>query len=178
MAKMSDQERLSLLNQFKILKTLNSDEDYSVEVKVLEEGLEAFYDDILFDGLNDAIDESKQEFVSKVLRLYRDAIFSYEKLNDAEKEDTIKNKIQFYGFDLNDVEQIDYMKVAEFYLYSLDRYKEIRDQIEGRSDDLNSHGFGPSMNTLKKYISTQDKIRQEKAASETLSKHELEEIFE
>lgn len=178
MTKLNDVERLTLLNQFKILKNQTGSEDYELGIKVLEEGLESFYNKYVFGELKDVIDETKCAFVLNVLSLYNDVIGSYKSLSNNEKTEDLEYKTKFHGFDFSDSEQIDYMKCADFYLYSEGQYHQIKEQIEKRNDSINSHGFGPTMDELSKYVSKRAEVRERKSHLDLLSKEELEYILD
>ncbi|MGS0654917.1 YfbU family protein [Staphylococcus arlettae] len=178
MVKLTDFERLSLINQFEILNNQNDDNEYSLKIEVLKEGLEGFYDEEIFSYLANPREEDKRAFVSNVLSFYRDVINSFEKLADKDKTEELERKTIFYGFDLHEPDQIDYFSYAVFYLEKLKRYKEIKDQLDERKENIESHGFGPSMEDLSRYIERRKKVREDKDALVTLSKEEMDYIFQ
>ncbi|MES5936913.1 YfbU family protein [Mammaliicoccus lentus] len=180
---LSNFERLSLINQFKILKQSTEDKDlieiYDLNIDILSEGTAGLYS-IVFEELYKEETIEDHDFVVEVLNLYRDALNSYSRLNESDKNDGLKRSISFKGFDRNNPDEEAYIKYVEKYLYDLDRFKECKESLNNinGSESINSHGFNPSKNELDKFISIRKEIRKNKDIAIPLTKEELEYIFE
>lgn len=91
-------ERLILLNQFRILKSLNPNEDnYDYALEVLEKGYEYHYKEIIQDSL--LIEEfpfNSSQLVLDILYMFSSMRLAYNKLSD--KSNIVESKIRFPGF--------------------------------------------------------------------------------
>lgn len=135
-------ERLSLINQFKILEKLYPEEQryYSNHRQALEEGYKLHYNWI-FEHMWDEMSEDECKEVVNILDMYRAITFSAEKLKD------IKNIqehywLQFRGFDGNN--ETSQMAYCRYFIKELDRFGELTYGKEYA--DFNSH-----MPSLPKY---------------------------
>ncbi|WP_394175591.1 YfbU family protein [Guptibacillus hwajinpoensis] len=126
-------ERLTLINQYKILEKLypNEEEAYQ-ELRIpLEEGFTYdYYKSFSFMESELSIEQCKE--VLNILDMYRTLTFSYRDLED--KSGIDMKDIKFHGFDGNN-EPSQYV-YAKHYLITLNRYQELKD---GEYDDFNSH---------------------------------------
>lgn len=127
----SDTERVILLNQYKILEKLDSDnkEEYQNLQEVLENGYELEYRYKFSYILDSKMSESDCEFVQNILYLYDMLNNSYEQLED--KTDIDLKDLKFKGFDGNNESQyMGYLKylveVDGKYTYLFDKDKKKR----------------------------------------------------
>lgn len=80
---LTDVERLSLLNQYKILRNLDTTHDrawYDLRIEILEKGYEGKYS-VLFDHLDDPLGYEQCGFVKSVLTMFH-GIDNYAKETD------------------------------------------------------------------------------------------------
>lgn len=102
--KLTEVERLTLLNQFKILSRITPEEDqdlvYSYYVDILQHGFEYDYGRIFDDSLMPCVPKENGEFVLNVMYMYRCIKESYDNLvaNNATGQITA-TEIAFLGFD-------------------------------------------------------------------------------
>lgn len=176
MTKLTKYERISLMNQFEILNNQNGNGDYDRHVKVLQQGLEFCYDEVIFDYLDEPKPENIGHFVNQVLKLYTLAISSYDNLKENEQTEELKQKVKFNGFDKGGStfsgSCADY---AEYQMFTLNKFVVVQNHLK---ESLDSHGFSTDTNTLKRYISAKEEIMQNKSSySDPLTKEELEKIF-
>ncbi|AVO02316.1 hypothetical protein A9958_07845 [Staphylococcus simulans] len=178
---LSDYERVSLINQFEILKELTDNQEdkkrYEGNIEILHRGLTGFYD-IVANDLQEERSIEKHDFVTDVLNLYRDVIFSFDSLPEEEKTEKLKKDTSFKGFDLGNNEQVDYYSHADIYLNVLNRFEELKKHLDENNEDLDSHGFGPSIDDLQRYVSRKKEVRDSKGYDKPLTKEDLEYIFE
>ncbi len=143
--KFEEKERLSLVNQYKILASLNkSDEKYYQEkIEILENGYESMYPSLFENFSNETLSVADCNFVSEVLEMYGTGItLSFNKL---EKKTLTKEEIYFPGF--NTREEFKYHSFVIFWLETLDRYAEIQENSSG-----NYRGIGDNVERYKKMI--------------------------
>lgn len=138
--KLTKTERLFLINQFEVLKSLQLEDagEYENKIKILQEGYTYFYDDI-FGFLNDDLPESISEEVILILNMYRAINFSYDQLNDEQREGIPQHRIAFEGFDGN--EEYAHYAFAKFVINELAQYEELK----------NHRGYNTHRNVLPKY---------------------------
>lgn len=147
--KLNKFERLSLVNQFLIMKgqgeeAINGNSYYSLEminaaIEILSAGHEALYADV-FNAISEPTSKEIGDEVYEILSLYFDALLSFEKLPKSEQTEELRSLIEFDGFDGN--EEIEHYATLKVIVKDLN-------QFEGLFEDkksLNSH-----MNRLSKY---------------------------
>jgi len=154
--KLDKKDRLIMHNQFEILKRLYPDdaEYYEKNQEILVSGFEFNYPD-LFDFIGDVTPSNVSEFVLDVLNMYRSLNFSYDRLNDIEKEQIDKYKISFKGFDATG--EYKYYNYAKFYIITLDRFEELR---ESKHFALNYHHS--TIDNYKRLLSLWEDVRKDK----------------
>jgi hypothetical protein len=133
--KLSSKERISLLNQYRILAKLYPDEEahYQELVSILESGYEVFYSQI-DQWLSDPMPEEEGRFVIDVLNMYR-AIEDFKRSNESDAVST--DFLSFFrGFDGN--EEASYMSFAKFLILDQGKFAEQRNYFS-KNDALNSH---------------------------------------
>lgn len=146
---LTDFERLSLVNQFLIMKgqgakAIENNSYYSLEmvdaaIEVFSRGHEVLYSDI-FDSISEPIPNEVGEEVYDILGLYSDALISFEKLPLENQTKELKSLITFDGFDGNEeIEHYSTLKVI------VEKFEEFNYLFEERKQ-FNSH-----MNRLSKY---------------------------
>lgn len=130
-------ERLSLMNQFAILKQLvpENAEDYENQIQILHNGYSVLYGEV-FQYVYEEMPLDECEYVFDVLDMHRDLINSFEALKD--KQGITADDVRFRGFDANN--ETKRWAFAE-YLQKTGRWKETL--VGG----LNSH----SMTTMDRY---------------------------
>ena len=100
---LTKKERLTLYNQYEILKRLDPDgvEYYNVKQEILINGFKANYDDLV-NGFMEETPVEVSEFVVDVLQMYRTLNNSYLELTEEEKNNINLYDIAFKGFDGNE----------------------------------------------------------------------------
>lgn len=129
--KLTDQERIILINQNKILALLDEGnaDGYRKVITVLERGLVTEYEEVLY--LEPPMSETDCREVLDILAMFNALHYSYDRLEDKGGIDALK--IRFVGFDgNNEGRQLGY---ARYLIEQDDRYTHL---VEGR--DLDSHG--------------------------------------
>ncbi|RQW21418.1 YfbU family protein [Bacillus sp. C1-1] len=131
---LSKKERLNLINQYLILEKLDpfNESNYARYREALELGYTRHYADPPNANLLDEMPLERCELVLKILNMYRNLIFSSQKLNNGE------SKVRFSGFDGNEESENDLLGYAEYYVKGLDRFQEIKDNLENENS-FNSH---------------------------------------
>lgn len=165
--KLSQKDRLILVNQFKILEKLYPEEaEYYLEKReILEQGYELLYTDV-FGELYERFSEEECREVLDILDLYRVITFSYRDLED--KSEIEEYKVRFAGFDGNN--ECKQLAFAEFFIKKLNRFQELFYGEPNRS--FNSH-----CPTMYKYKPMLEKWYKMERAFE-LSKKQLIEILD
>lgn len=129
--KLSDSERIILINQYEILARLARDEDEKKKFEFAKDCLYYGYVD-LYDEFLPRLDEQREfREVFDILNMYRDLLNSYFQL---EETDISIDDIKFKGFDGND--ETDYYLFAKFLLENTEMYMEIK---ENNIDGFNTH---------------------------------------
>ncbi len=130
-------QRLSLLNQYKILQKFaksqgNDDEakEYERLEDIVANGYVEEYEE-LFSDLQDEFSKEESLFVWDTLRMYSAIYLSYKNLKNPAID---KFKIYFWGFDSN--EEWYYMDFCKHALINLKCFDEL---TEGNRVDFNSH---------------------------------------
>lgn len=138
MITMEKEQRLILINQFEILKQLNSyDADYySEKIEILKEGYEYHYNDV-FSEVSNPLPEKYSKFVIDILNMYRDITFSKNRLSSEDSKSLAEEITYFRGFDFNDSLEVRLGSYVQFFVEKLDRFKEL---VEDKDfDGFNSH---------------------------------------
>ena len=179
---LSIKDRLMFANQYDILSKLTDEEHEKKGYENLREifvsGYSRYYS-FATEWFSEEVNQEECKFVIEVLDLYRDLYFSWSK-NEEAQENINENKVLFKGFDLNDPIESKYYSFYEFLVEQLGKYSEIKEFIEkGKIEGFNSHGFGQSMNALKKMIQKHNEIRTSNGPinSKDLTFEEIEEIL-
>lgn len=184
MNKLSEIERLTLINQYTILAKLSAEdhekEDYELKIEILENGFERRYRDLI-DFLFEPMPEEDSIYVNDVLDFYEDVHFAFNKLPDDEKDENLEYKVKFKGFDLNDAEQSKLYSYADFMINKYDGWHYLRELVDAGEIEINSHGSEVPKHVLLEYIERRNRIKQEKlinfSIAEPLTKDELHFIF-
>lgn len=128
-------ERISLINQFKILEKLYPEDShiYRPLRMVLEEGFDCGINNI-HDWLYSSTKSKKiYELVLEILEMYTHLISSYNKL--ANKTNFNKNKFLFPGFNKNN--EMHYLICAKYLISNKEKFKIINNNKA--REDLTSH---------------------------------------
>lgn len=128
-------ERVLLINQYRILASLNKDEEehYSELIAILENGYEIFYS-MVDEWISDDMPEEEGRFVLEILDLYRI-------IEDTKRSSKDSRLIEhafsiFRGFDGNN--ESEYMSFARFLINQQGKFSEQQDYLR-KNDNLNSH---------------------------------------
>ncbi len=121
---LSNRERITLINQFRILECLYPDdaEEYARQRAIVERGYTVLYGS-LFGELWEEVPEARCQFVLDVLSMYRALTFSNSGLSEDERVPA--DRLHFPGFDGND--EADLLGFAKFFTAALDRFTELTD---------------------------------------------------
>ncbi|HAQ2670882.1 TPA: YfbU family protein, partial [Enterococcus faecium] len=146
--------RLTLINQFEILKALNPNEEkyYAEKIEILTEGYEYHYSEI-FENISDPLPEEDSRFVLDILNMYRDITFSKNKLKDINSIDNYY--IQFKGFDFNSSTEFKLALYAQFFIEKLNRFQEIVEDSDFNT--FNSHK--PMRGTYIKFLENYNDLK-------------------
>lgn len=129
-------ERLTLINQMKILEQLYPDDAtyYQEHRTALEKGFRLHYS-WLFEGLHEEMSEVECREVLDVLDMYRALTFSIQRL-DGGLEIAELSHFPFPGFDgNNEPRQLSYCR---YFVVKLGRFNELQEEDRG-FDSFNSH---------------------------------------
>lgn len=131
---LNKKDRLILVNQFLILEKLYPDEaDYYEKHRIaLQQGYKLHYPWIV-ENIWEELDEAECRRVLDTLDMYRALRCSYEQLRD--KNGINEREIEFPGYDGNN--ESHYLSYARYFIVDLDRYEELRKDVE--YPDFNSH---------------------------------------
>ncbi|MED3728538.1 YfbU family protein [Priestia filamentosa] len=134
----SKEQRALLINQFEVLKHLDSSnsKSYDNKIEILQNGYSDFYDEIA-GNISDEFPKDQSQKVWDILKLYRKLYFSYENLTPEEQEQIDEEEVIFQGFDGN--EESNYYVFAKFIVEKAERYSEINELIKKGKVDMNSH---------------------------------------
>lgn len=161
--KLEEKDRLILVNQYKILASLNKvdEKHYYEKIEILENGYEVLYDSLIMNFAKTSLSIEEGNFVMDVLEMYGTGItLSFKNL----KTTTLTEQdIRFPGFNTN--EEFKYYSFSLHWLETLDRYAEIQEISEG-----NYRGIGENAEKYKdmikkwkafgKYHLTEEQIRE------------------
>lgn len=132
---LTKKDRLFLINQYRILASLNKDEKshYEELIEILENGYEIFYG-MVDDWVCDKMPSEEGKFVLNILDFYR----TIEDLKRSTKDERlIKHRYGiFRGFDGNS--ETEYMAFARFLIADQRKFSE-QQQYLRQNDNLNSH---------------------------------------
>lgn len=133
--KITKNDRLVLINQYKILANLDKSEaDHYVElIKILESGYAIFYSQ-LDEWISDEMPEEDGRFVLEILDLYR----AIEDIKRASKDSRLLTHAYsyFHGFDGNN--ETEYMGFCRFLIETQNKFQEQKQYLI-KNDNLNSH---------------------------------------
>jgi uncharacterized protein YfbU (UPF0304 family) len=131
----SIKERLSLVNQFRMLAALypGDSDRYLNHVEALESGYELQYPRII-EGFSDGLDDEECGEVLDVLDMYADLRYAFGRLG-SDKSRFEESEIHFPGFDGN--HETAQMAYAHYFTIDLDRFNSLHPGIEKHG--LNSH---------------------------------------
>lgn len=154
-SKLSDYERLVLMNQHKILEKLSDDEEekksHESMVTVYRSGYENEYE---LDCIYEPLDEEECIFTRELIAMYEYLYICWKKDEKIQSE-IDELKVKFSGFDANDNVESKFYSYADFLIRDQKLFHEVGDSVRKDPDSLNSHGFGPRLygykNILKKY---------------------------
>ena len=167
--KMTELERLSLINQFLILEKLYPEEGDHYESKrlAIERGYQSHYNDI-FVHLWDEMPADKTRKVLDILEMYRAITWG---LSEYFPNDKIEEKYKFHGFDgNNESEELSY---CHYFIVNLKRYQELVYNPEYPS--FNSHR--EMLPTYERRLDVYNKVKNKNAFTQ-LSLEKIDEIFE
>lgn len=153
---MTNEERLTLVNQFEILKCLKPEESryYEKKIEILEEGYTYHYDEI-FGNLSPEMSKEDSRFVLDLLNMYRDINFSKSNYTKAQLSEIKDLSTQYRGFDYNDDYEATLGFYAKFFIKELGRFQEL---IEDEDfDGFNSHWL--MLNSYKEYLSNYGELK-------------------
>lgn len=128
-------DRLILINQYRILASLNKDEadHYEELISILQNGYTIFYSQ-LDEWISNDVPEEEGHFVLEVLNLYR----AIEDVKRATKDSRLlaHHYAYFRGFDGN--YETEYMNFCRFLIEKQGKFQEQKQYLL-RNDNLNSH---------------------------------------
>jgi uncharacterized protein len=178
---LSIKDRLIISNQYEILSRLATDEsekkDYENLRDIFTSGYSKYYS-LATEHFAEEVSDEECSFVTDVLNLYRDMYYS--RLRNKEAQEFIAEKdVLFKGFDLNDETEVKYYSFYKFLVVDLARYEEIKELMESKKiDDFNSHGFGPSMEKLRKMVNKRKEfLHKSQYGYKDLTPEEIKEIL-
>ena len=159
-------ERAILANQHRILSFLDDKnrDDHKVKVEILEEGYEQLYGDIFESIREDALPLEKSVEVYDILDMFYQIEASVEQLPKGHEEGLDLEKIEFEGFDQN---QIEHYYFAKFITEKKNLYQEFKGRIE------NSH----SASTIDKYRRMLKVYNQVKQPGKAISATDLQKLI-
>lgn len=157
---MDKQQRLILINQYKILTQLDKDnkKQYEEYIEILSSGYTIFYD-TLTEWISDEMEEKECDFVLDVLDLYC-AVEVYEYRNGRLKN--LKNT-KFKGFDGN--HEFQEMIFTRFLIFKQNKFSELLN-LAKETDNFNSHGrmrhiYEPIINRWKEKFGSAWPVKKE-----------------
>jgi len=132
---LSKTERQILINQYEILKILDSKESayYSSCINILRNGYEWLYHRNISD-LPDTMPSNESQFVVEVLMMYQ-FIHDFIKSNPEYDEISNHSYAYFCGFDGNNESQ--YMGFTRFFVDDMNRFENLK--FHSNKDRFNSH---------------------------------------
>ena len=135
--KITDIEKIILINQYKILSKLYPEDTnfYETNIKILESGYTLHYTDLTYCIDHTEMTEDECKEVLAILDIYRLLSFSVDDLGESGDVDFTGKKIFFPGFDGN--YEANYLSYTKFFLHTLDRFQELHHT--GSFPDYNTH---------------------------------------
>lgn len=129
--KLTNTERLMLVNQFKILAKLNEEDEesayYSKKAEILERGYEWYYDELLS---SEPLPREVSNETMDILDMFRQLDAYVDQLSPEQKANLDLEKLKFDGFDATNDKHYGF---AKFIIEKDDRYNERKEMY------LNSH---------------------------------------
>lgn len=148
---LSKRDRLILINQYKILASLNKDDadHYQELISILENGYSIFYSQ-LDEWVSSDMPEEEGRFVLEVLDLYR----AIEDVKRSSKDERLMTHDYsfFLGFDGNN--ETEHMSFCRFVIETQGKFQE-QQQYLLKNDNLNSH-----MPMIEKYSRMLEEAKQ------------------
>ncbi|ABJ67841.1 hypothetical protein PEPE_0780 [Pediococcus pentosaceus ATCC 25745] len=144
-------ERTSLINQFRIMKALNISDDYGDKeifdknIKILHNGFEYYYDEVILDAGGSVSVEVTKEVID-ILDAYDFCAAVYTEGSIKLDQDLV-NELTEFGFDLNDSDHISYYSIANWLLND-NRFTNLGELMRKDMNgiDINDHGFSRNIN--------------------------------
>lgn len=138
----SNTNRLILRNQELLLSMCEGldereREDHAKNAAILESGYTSDYTTV-FAPLRPEVPYSLCEELYDILDMFRVLRFSYEKLNDDEKEQIEERDLSFRGFDYSDSTESPLSGYVDF-IFEDGKYGELKEPMRRYSDEGNSH---------------------------------------
>jgi uncharacterized protein YfbU (UPF0304 family) len=132
---LSKKDRLLLINQYRILASLEKDDasHYNELIKILENGYSIFYS-MVDEWISEDMPEEEGRFVLNVLDLYR-AIEDVKRKSKSEELDDHHYSF-FMGFDGNN--ETEYMAFSRFLVQEQGKFRE-QERYFRKNDNMNSH---------------------------------------
>ncbi len=154
-------ERLTLVNQFKILAALHPDEaeDYKDLTTIFERGYASLYSKA-FQSMSSEVTKEISKEVFDILSMHRTLFDSVQRLED---KGDLEKRIKFFGFDANN--ESEHLSFATFFTKDGRTFEE--------SKVFNSH-----MPTLERYRRMLKVWRGQGPAEKNLTKAEVEAILQ
>ena len=145
----SVKERISLINQYEILKRLDSNNTkyYKELIEILYSGYSIFYNKIE-ENINDEMPEKDGKFVLDILSIYR-IVEDYKEKNPNDTDIVEHAWSTFKGFDGN--EEASYLGFTMFLFNIQGKFTEQLKYCD-QTDDFNSHM--PLLDKYRKMINT------------------------
>ncbi|HIP90640.1 MAG TPA: YfbU family protein [Candidatus Nanopusillus sp.] len=138
---LSKTERLILANQYRILKKLEDDvwyaKKYDEYIKILEEGYEIYYKEILDLISDENISESEAREVLDILYFYENIVEPYKQKNPNDQDIIDHHYSYFKGFD-NNGDELKYLSFVRFLIKDQRKYAFVAKYAD-KTDDFDSH---------------------------------------
>jgi hypothetical protein len=133
----SKTNRLILINQYEILKHLNTDlkEHYDKMIKILENGFNIEYDGKLFQFISDEISSDICEETINLLSMFSNIEDSMISLKLSNEQINSLSGLHFMGFDNQEEEEAMYYSYSKF-LTEDDRFIWFKNKISGKMGHL------------------------------------------
>jgi uncharacterized protein YfbU (UPF0304 family) len=143
--KIEEKDRLLLVNQYRILASLNKEDEkyYQEKIEILENGYEKLYQNLFENFSSEPLSAKDCNFVMDVLEMYGTGMTL--SFNNLQTKSITKEEIRFPGFNTN--EEFKYYSFTLFWLETLDRYAEIQEISNG-----NYRGIGENVNKYELMI--------------------------
>ncbi|MBO9166467.1 YfbU family protein [Lactiplantibacillus pentosus] len=152
--KITDVQRQILLNQYRIMRNLNVDDEYGSpedidkSMDILFRGLEYNYADVITTSNENKVSATISKQVIEIEDVYDACILSYFLQQESFDQDLI-HKISSFGFDGNDTQHFGYYVYANWLLNngSFPNLAKLMSKNHGHipNIDVNNHGIGPDL---------------------------------